>query len=1848
MKKFDNLTESQKEQAIKVGTTVPDDAIGLGFFSFPDVSPGNNLTKLDISETIPENRIRSSSDNESFIAYADEFGVLRTKDGKNTFPGDDLTIGDLFIDKPTPTGLVREADLNSAAYVHYYYVSKFFVAAPSNFSFIGLSGYLNPDNIKSLNIKVIDSSGNEYIDKNSGRRKYRISLEPFSTEVNQNRTEKPHRVIVLLDSDNPVNLQLVYDKVEVDEEGNFSNQILRYTETINAVTYYQEVPEEAFVMDPNYSNKRLYSLQRINQKYADIITQEAVQSGYQIVTPRKAIKDHRTYEAFNWRLVARTRNNLNLDLVNYGSDIDSSGNIIQRTVKVAVLYSSANNDTSNSVINPYIFYRLESSPFNLSKYTFINPKSSVASKNLASYWKLDIDSVTDLSEYDVLAWSPTSRITDSQAQKINNFMRRSGTLVLDLSAGNVDASLLNPQLARQSTVELAQFVEMYNGSPLLDPLKNGGWNIVPAVFERNTYSVIGSNKNAAFNSFKKYLPFKNYAASNSFIDIGTWQDTAFLTAGLGQTGTIEDITSITFTGGLFDLGLTVDPEPLAKKSQLSVGLLLPYNNTGDTLSQGNLVATAFPLMSYCNTIYRLDNLEEVLSTNFGDTADADLSSNIFSPIVEGPLKLLYNTIAYGLYCRSKASSVVDIRSSLYNFVTRWRSSWVMDDEAMFEDEKASLVTVNVDSNTAKLAKDLTPNHSSVWDFYKEELSRFLPPFQQSVISRINPTDVEFFIEVTNLDVEFVNSIRIDSTSFSPQENMPSSYSLFRLEDLSSKLFAYTDKPSPKLNIPSTIGAYIITDEIYSSSEASNLENSLSVLSNFKSYSFNFDIRYTKASAVEKPIFFDVSVKNTLEVMFSGTLTTTTSILVPGIDPPDIVDKVPVIVDVVKDAVNCTSAIDSRLALWTRSSSNPANCFLYSGDIDIHGDARIWKPNLSPVHEYVKYIQFTVGEFTGRNVPIDGDYGNVTAAAVRAFQISREQRYIDGTVDSETKSYMAWAWKILYVFNRARYDQLVAQHANTPYIKYVYKAIEVGTALDIGTKVYKKLSFSGFAGPSAATDIIYFEIPEGFDNIDKVVIEPDSDPRWRNYYIGVYKYSATPFIDLLSGNFTPCNLEANTADITLNMGGVSAAAAKYMCIYVHGRAVSGLGRAEGFSIKSIKVHGKVSRIIDRVTVTNPNPDTWESITNVSTIPVKATVVQNTNDTVDFYSPVSRYFDTKSLNTSSYISKIEYHNGTSPVTLTFEPGQYYYNSLYNSSSLQVRFWNQSSVTLVSSEVQSITSQGLSYPTAVSISHSLDGYTLQTSSVFYGGSALSVVSRPLGAQYYLRDVSGRVGLKGLNTVTVNDGLLLLCDQAGLPYGMITEAEIRASITTPTSVSQEEIDMRYGILQVKDTTTNQDGFIYGFYDLVQQEFLGQTISFIELVNRGPHNVYIAVCAIDADGNTQNKNEYFGPGVDMKFIPVNTPRRTVVPVFSVKYTNSTAIKLGNISPNLSKFDVWELPVTNGSFNRIATLPSDVNYTDWKEEYKGQSLLAVYSTTSPNLSIPSSIYGVGYYDISDEEPVIVNDKIIQVRKTPILSWNHPSSYFQSGIGIVRPEVDVYTRVSISSPWVKVLDTQIRDINCATGQIEFEQRIVPSNPDLIKVSYVTPNKDVLIRQADGVPVPLNPVINSGSVRFNTPMYVYLNPTAVFKRSADDNAFPYKYVKLSLTKKPEVSFTFDSGVFNKGSNSYDPLALAIAVIYVTNNPYNEPPNITDIRVRGGGLQDVEQIAPVIDAHPGVLSHWDVYPPSGKAYPRGGYVVIRMPESIKGHFVQSEEIYNIIRNNLTAGVVFDLQDLDGNNWS
>ena len=193
------------------------------------------------------------------------------------------------------------------------------------------------------------------IDKNTGRKKYKVILDPYLTESNALRAEIPYRIFIGLDSSKPINLSLVYDKVELQDDGNIVSQTLNYSETINAVPYFNQVEEESLVVSK--SGKTIYAIKKFNKKYSEIFKHNLNYNSYQIFVPRKALIDNRTYEAFNWRIVARVNQPVNYDIVDNSQNAEDSGEIKQRTINVGVLYDSLDT-TRLENIKPYIFVHM--------------------------------------------------------------------------------------------------------------------------------------------------------------------------------------------------------------------------------------------------------------------------------------------------------------------------------------------------------------------------------------------------------------------------------------------------------------------------------------------------------------------------------------------------------------------------------------------------------------------------------------------------------------------------------------------------------------------------------------------------------------------------------------------------------------------------------------------------------------------------------------------------------------------------------------------------------------------------------------------------------------------------------------------------------------------------------------------------------------------------------------------------------------------------------------------------------------------------------------------------------------------------------------------------------------------------------------------------------------------------------------------------------------------------------------------------------------------------------------------------------------------------------------------------
>lgn len=922
------------------------------------------------------------------------------------------------------------------------------------------------------------------------------------------------------------------------------------------------------------------------------------------------------------------------------------------------------------------------------------------------------------------------------------------------------------------------------------------------------------------------------------------------------------------------------------------------------------------------------------------------------------------------------------------------------------------------------------------------------------------------------------------------------------------------------------------------------------------------------------------------------------------------------------------------------------------------------------HEYVKYIQYTLAANGYYSKAIDGLYGPNTKASVKVFQTNNNQRFIDGKVDSETKWYLAKFW-----LNMRDSDPLLFEgwrdYASEDIRKYIIAVENMGTTSSINSdRSYKKLSFSGVTGPSVASDVIFFEIPDGMLKVDNIIITADEDPKWRQFKVAAIGWSSTYQTDIFKfGGIELLDLSAESGTIDIPMNGRYLEEAKYIFVNIIGNKIPGFGQAEGFSIARIDAQG----------MSKPG-EPYPVTTYKDYFPPKLiTVTVSVSGTVENISPsISKLVALNSLdninslsslrNGNHFISKIEYPSkveGENTSILFTSEDELTLNSVdYNNGDIIVDSFSNINtdqpIVLSDISLNNITSAGqvISEGTPVSISNNNNILKIETSATYYGDSIVVTSSIDLSANR-MRTVSGTV-LSAIdkNTINYGDGILLFCDAEGRPIGIPTIAQIRSAIedmSLQNTIDLQERDLQYGYFSITSEFPD-DGIKYGFYDIGQKEFLGNYLNYVDFYSRSENslgrnveNIFIGICALDADGKPGD-NEFFGLNNSSTFLPSRVPLKYLVPVYSVRYNSSSSIRVNQMSPNLSKFDSWELPVSPGAFSKEIYISERNHWFDWKKDYKGQSLLAQYSTLDQQNISWSKIYGHGHYDVTDEYPIILDSKNIKVKRTPILNWNHPTSYSSSIAGLIKSEIKVFTKETVGSDWAEIPYRLIKDINSYTGVITFKRPLVPSSNSLIKVSYTTENKNLLLRQVDGNPIPLNPLLNSDVIEFDKPLYIYITPKNIYKKTySNPNSQPVEYTEvLDHDYAESINFTYDPTIFDILSVNYDPFALMIAVAYVTNDPNRENPKLSDLRLRGGGIKASIENSEVIENIDEILSYWDTYPPQGDTYVKGGYVIIRMPEEVKDNFIDEKEIYSIIQNNLTAGVVFDLQDMSGEEWN
>lgn len=2023
MRIFENKTDNKKENAIKKGTVVPKGAVNLGWYSSDEISPANSLSVVDFSQNIPEATVPASLAETDSIMYADEFGVLRYAQSdpyrsqlkhSPILPSAEVSISDKVLDLSSQDGLnftTSIDNLSTKIFAHSYYVSNHFIIQNSDFPvFTKIISSLPVENPDSLNIKVVDQNGIKYQNEN-GEERYKIILEKYLPNGgNILASTSFYRIIVLLEDINPSNLSLVYDKYEITSDSLPKNQFLGYKETINSVNLYEQVQEEAEVVDFSSEDKRVYAVQMFSHKENNLLKHKNDEPGWKAYVPRKAFQDPRTFQSFNWRVVAK---------INY-----DYGLIQGRTspiVRAAVIKRLSESRTQY----PYVFSNLEQFNINSQRLIMQNPASpNVTDKNLASYWEVSLlDPNIQNYNYDILFWCPTSAILQEEYIAIRRLLSNGTSVFIDCSNLDISSSSssglslfgVNYSAQNRSSGLLKLSSSYSNGKTTFN-----GWNMPE-------YSHSTGNETYGIFGIRKSLIDSQLSQIKSFSNSSDWTNAESSTIAYLQDGS-------SYYSVIFKKNYISDQNTNSSTTQMPQGVYFCSNAIGTYLND-----------SYVNSVIGTS------VANTGDRNGLTFSSSSINSITEGPVKLFYNIVLESIKNKNISSTSVQSQSSILWSVSPWRTSWTINGRKINNNiniltdkekqdynfsEKTEITTdANAQAASTKFCRQISSSLANVFDLDFGQNSSV----NSSIVNR-DYSNVTFYIECTNPNVEFLNFGSLGNDLYFYSNNR-SPYSVYKLSTAAKNqiqlartvgIDAHSKVNSVEIDFSLVHYPYILVDE---SEYTSLISDNKKIPSRYlgdtqlvRNYDFSLKNEFSVTKVTETNSTYSVSWEAPFSVKMQGTGVVKNAIVrnenrTARIERSisDVAENYLTISNVNSpfNKMKYSSKIFSRtdiLAIDQDSTIVTQNNFHYTDDIprskryqgyknaslsntsvEAREDLLIkWNPNLfrkitledfakinsknfgdyivAPIGEaygtlysgssdssntvslfqiggllhrsvsqfisfypaynlkdfdgfqkwfrtgeqrslffywfintftrfmyvyipsekssasnknnyiknsYVRYIQYTLNSQASnigltKKLAIDGEYGPKVSSAVLLFQGSKSQSFIDGVVDSETKSVLAHFWLDLKINNPNQLQQLINEAPDDEVKEYIYSAIAFSDISSVGNSEYRRIGFTGIKGSSYINDYIIVKVPDGTQTLHGFYFVSG---QWKTKVKHVYLYDK----DLVSGgkhvipnygkrsikpfsnrpiNVTVPENDAYYIDIAERKG------IKYVMLELVGEKINEHGPyAEGFSIGDIIFDVTVNETVQVF------EDEQGAVSGYAEGKIKgtATIDANGYSVVDLNRPLNLVANTASSSTLT-ISEISFNNiyvdaedlvhlqtdrYVNPNYNSTTPFYFYQNGTQNNSLITYSLNNQNlnfslqpvnTGNITISQVPTITSAQKTNISPAS-SESIANFSVAAANTLNKYVLSSVNNKSFNLQtdpvvtevtsYYLADADNIAATlrNNISTISAKDGIVVLANSTGQPIGFPNFASHASS--------NSDIDVTFGDMVLNwnlNNGTEPPGITWGFYNVTTKNFYGKKISYNQYISGGPNNIYIALLAYDMDGNPQTGNILNGDSFSVTHSAL--PTKIIAPLYSVKAKGLSKVGISAPPANLSKFDSWFIGVGRGKFFKSVQIPIG-QYTNFLKEYAGRSLRCLYDTTS-FASNSSDFFGTGYYDVREENPIVVSDNEIKLRHGSVHVYQRQidKQSIEGRFTDAKPilpwlKVEIYN--SSTNSWLLIDEDLILDYNKNTGNIIFKKEIVPSNEKNIRVTYVVKNRDIIIRHINGSEIAINPFSPVSDIS-DKPIYIYLLPT-----------------KIEYIDKPEYSRTINysySSSINSSSNynifdpskaEYNPLALLLGTINIISKNDFDNINFLDLRVRGGGTSGMHDEKTLAKLDQNVASFSDIYTGKGYIYPNGGYVIVKIPKEVKNYFNSEEQLYSIVRSNLTAGVSFDIQDLDGNDW-
>jgi hypothetical protein len=1956
--------------------------------------------------------------------YSDEFGVLRYAAAdpyksqlkhSPIMPSPEVSISDKILDLQTNDGLNFTASIDNLSqkiFAHSYYVSNHFTIQKNSLPiFTKINTSLMIEDPDSLNIKVVDKNGLKYQNANNSP-KYKIMLEKYAANSgNIVDGTSFYRIIVLLEDTNPNGIALVYDKYEISSDGIAKNQFLGFKETINSVNLYEQIQEEAEVVDFSSEDRRAYSVQMFSHKENNLLKHKNDEPGWKAYVPRKAFQDPRTFQSFNWRLVAK---------VNY-----DYGLIQGRTspvIRAAVIKRSGESRSQY----PYVFSNLEQFNINSQKLVIQNPASpNVTDKNLASYWEVSLsDSNIASYNYDILFWCPTSTILQEEYVALRRLMS-SGTSVF------IDCSNLDTTSASSSGLSLfgVNYTATSKSAGLLklsSSYQNGkttfnGWNM-------SEYSHATGNETYGLFGIRKSPIDSQLSQIKSFNSNSDWTAAATSTIAYVQDG--ANNYSI-----ILKKSYSSDQNTSPSAAQMPAGAYLCSNAIGAYLNDSyvnSLIGTSIP--------------------NRGDRNGLIFTSSSINSITEGPVKLFYNIVLESIKNKNISSTTVQSQSSVLWSVSPWRTSWTINGRkinnkitVLTEKEKqdynfSEKTEITTDANAAtaqtKFCRQVSTSITNIFDSDFNQNSSV----NSSIVNR-DYSNVTFYIECTNPNVEFLNFGSLGNDQYFYTNNT-SPYSVYKLSTPATNqiklartvgIDAHSKVNSVEIDFSLVNYPYMLVDESeYNSSISDNkkipsrylgdtqlvrnydfsLKNEFSVTKvteTNSTYSVNWEAPFSvkmqgtgvvknaivrsenRTARIERSIsdvtesYLTISNKNSPfnKMKYSSKIFSRTDILAIDQDSTFVAQNNFHYTDDVprskryqgyRNASLSNTSIEARedliikwnpslfrkikledftkinskyfgeyiLApisetygtLYTGSADSSDSVILFNigqlllrsitqfisqykttYGIEDSDDFQKWfstgeqrslffywfintftramyvyipsekKPASNQTNyiknSYVRYVQYTLNCQASnigltKKLAIDGEYGPKVSSAILLFQKAKSQSFLDGVVDSETKSVLAHFWLDLKINNPDQLQQLINEAPDDEVKEYIYSAIAFSDISSVGNSEYRRISFTGTKGSSYINDYIIVKVPDGTQTLHGFYFVSG---QWKTKVKHVYLYdkdlvsdgkhvipnygktSIKPFSNRPI-NVTVLENDAYYIDIAERKG------IKYVMLELVGEKISEHGPyAEGFSIGDIIFDVTVNETVQVF------EDEQGPVYGYAEGKIKGTSVIDGSgySVIDLNKPLS-LISNSSSSPSLSITEISFSNiyvdaedlvnletqrYVNPNYTLSNPFYFYQNGTHNNSLITYSLNNQNlnfslepvnTGTITVSQLPSVSSaqktnispasSESSSNFAIAASNTSNKYVLSS----VNNKSFNLQTDPIVTEitsYYLADADNIPATirNNISTVSAKDGIVVLTNAQGQPIGFPNFASYASSNT--------DVDITFGDMLLNwnlNNGTEPPGITWGFYNIVTKNFYGRKISYDQYISGGPNNIYVAILAYDMDGNPQTGNILNGDSFAVAHSSV--PSKIIAPLYSVKAKSLSKVGVSAPPANLSKFDSWFIGVGRGKFFKNVRVPIN-KYTNFLKEYAGYSLRCLYDTTSFSSS-SSDFFGTGYYDVREENPIVISDNEIKLRHGSVHVYQKQidkqsidGRYTEAKPILPWLKVEIYN--SSTDSWLLIDEDLILDYNKNTGNIIFKKEIVPSNEKNIRVNYVVKNRDIILRHINGSEIPINPFSPVSDIS-DKPIYIYLLPTKIEYIDKPE----YSTV-INHSYNSPINWTSSFDIFDPDAADYNPLAILLGTVnIISKNDFNNI-NFLDLRVRGGGISGTQDEKTLSKTNDSIFSFSDIYTGKGYIYPNGGYVIIKVPKEVKQYFDSEEQLYSIIRSNLTAGISFDVQDLDGNDW-